>query len=158
MLYDKRELFGDYPVYLDNWRIAYQGCNTWAGASKCGIYTADTRGSQPIQATTLTADIPTGNLGSQILFTSNRSGNYDVWIVGVDGSGLRQLTDSPANDGLAVASPDATQLAFVSNRGGVWSVYAMNTDGTNQRKLFDINGQYGSGDYEWYRERISWGP
>ena len=71
---------------------------------------------------------------------------------------MRQLTDSPANDGLAVASPDATQLAFVSNRGGVWSVYAMNTDGTNQRKLFDINGQYGSGDYEWYRERISWGP
>lgn len=40
------ELFGDYPVYLDNWRVAYQGCNSWSGGSR-GIYTADSRGSEP---------------------------------------------------------------------------------------------------------------
>ena len=158
MTYAKRELFGDNPVYLDNWRIAFQGCNTWAGGSKCGIYSVDSRGNEPVQATSLTADIPTGNLQSQILFTSNRSGNYDVWAVNWDGSNLRQLTDNPAVDGLATASPDYQHIAFVSNRDGVWSVYVMNVDGSNQRKLFDIGGGYGSGDYEWYRERISWGP
>ena len=158
MLFNNRELFGDYPVYLDNWRIAYQGCNTWAGGSKCGIYSADTKGNEPIQATSLTADIPTGNLVNRILFTSNRSGNYDVWVVNFDGGGLRQLTDNPAIDGPATASPDYSQIAFLTNRDGAWSVYAMNVDGTNQRKLFDVGGAYGDGDYEWYRDRISWGP
>jgi Tol biopolymer transport system component len=158
MLYNERELFGDNPVYLDNWRIAFQGCNTWAGGSKCGIYSADSKGGEPVQATSLTADTPTGNLGAEILFMSNRSGNYDVWAVNWDGGNLRQLTDNPAVDGLAAASPDYQHIAFVTNRDGVWSVYAMNVNGSNQRKLFDINGSYGSGDYEWYRERISWGP
>ncbi|MBK8050977.1 MAG: PD40 domain-containing protein [Anaerolineales bacterium] len=124
MLVNKREIFGDYPVYLDNWRIAFQGCNTWAGGSKCGIYTADTKGGEPVQATSLTADVPTGNLGSQILFSSNRSGNYDVWVVDTNGGGLRPLTHPPAIDGLATASPDYSQIAFVSNRDGVWAVYA----------------------------------
>jgi len=32
----------------------------------------------------------------------------------------------------------------------------MNTDSNNQGKLFDIGGSYGSGDYDWIRERISW--
>jgi hypothetical protein len=158
MLYNEREIFGEYTVYLDNWRIAYQGCNSWAGGSKCGIYTADTKGNEPIPATTLTADIPSGNLGNQILFTSNRSGNYDVWVVNFDGSGLRQLTDNPAVDGLATASPNYGEIAFLTNRDGVWSIYAMNTDGSNQRKLFDTGGSFGNGEYEWYRDRISWGP
>ncbi len=76
--------------------------------------------------------------------------------INFDGSGLQQLTTDPAIDGLADASPDEQSIAFVSNRGGGWAVWAMNTDGGNQRKLFDIGGGYGSGDYDWIRERISW--
>lgn len=151
-----KDAIGDYPVYLDNWRIAYQGCNSWAGGSKCGIYTADSQGTTPIRVTDNTSDIPTGNLGSRILFTSNRSGNWDVWIINFDGGGIQQLTDDPAIDGMAVGSPDGQSIAFVSNRGGVWAVWVMNIDGGNQRKLFDIGGGYGSGDYDWIRERISW--
>ena len=151
------ELFGNNTVYLDDGWIAFQGCNTWAGGGSCGIYTADTNGSQPVQATSLTADIPTGNLGTQILFTSNRSGNYDVYAVNQDGSGLRQLTTDSASDGLAAGSPDGKSIAFVSNRGGAWAVYVMNADGSNQRKLVDLNGGYGSGPSDWLTERISWG-
>lgn len=151
-----KELVGDYPVYLDNWRIAYQGCNSWAGGSRCGIYAADTRGTVPVRATDNTSDIPSGNLGSQVLFSSNRSGNWDVWLINFDGSGLQQLTTDPGIDGLADASPDGRSIAFVSNRDGVWAVWAMNIDGSNQRKLFDIGGSYGGGDYDWIRERISW--
>jgi hypothetical protein len=151
-----KELVGDYPVYLDNWRIAYQGCNSWEGGSRCGVYAADTRGTIPLRVTDNTSDIPSGNLGAQVLFTSNRAGNWDVWIINFDGSGLRQLTTDPAIDGLADASPDGSAVAFVSNRGGAWAVWVMNIDGSNQRKLFDINGSYGSGDYDWIRERISW--
>jgi uncharacterized protein YgiM (DUF1202 family) len=151
-----KELVGDYPIYLDNWRIAYQGCNSWAGGSRCGIYAADTRGTTPLRVTENTSDIPSGNLGAQVLFSANRAGNWDVWIINFDGSGLRQLTTDPAIDGLADAAPDGSAIAFVSNRSGAWAVWVMNTDGSNQRKLFDLNGNYGSGDYDWIRERISW--
>lgn len=158
LVFSGREIFGRYPVYLDNWRIAYQGCNSWAGGSSCGIYTTDTKGGQPNQVTTLTADIPTDSLGTQILFMSNRAGNYDVYAVNWDGSGLRQLTTSPGNDGLATASPDFQHIAFLSDRDGAWAVYVMNADGSGQQKLFDVNGGYGGGERAWYEERLSWGP
>jgi Tol biopolymer transport system component len=158
LAYSGRELFGQYPVYLDNWRIAYQGCNFWAGGSACGIYTADTSGGEPNRATDQTADIPTDSLGSAILFSSNRSGNWEVYRVNWDGSGLTQLTDHPGRDGLATASPDFQHIAFVSDREGSWAVYVMPANGSEPQKLFDLNGGYGSGDFEWYRERISWGP
>lgn len=157
ILYNNREIFGDYPVYLDNWRIAVQACNSWAGGSQCGIYTVDTRNAAPTRLTDLTSDIPSGNLGSEVIFSSNRAGNWDVWVVSSGGGAPRQLTTDPAIDGLGVASPDKTSIAFVSNREGKWAVWVMNVDGSNQRKLFDIDGSYGGGDYDWIRERISWG-
>jgi Tol biopolymer transport system component len=158
MSYSGRELFGKYPVYLDNWRIAYQGCNFWAGGSACGIYTADTNGGQPGRATDLTSDIPSDSLGDRILFTANREGNWDVYVVNTDGSGLTRLTDHPGRDGLATTSPDFQHIAFVSDRDGAWAVYVMNVDGSNQQKLFALDGGYGGGNYEWYEERLSWGP
>ncbi len=158
LLYAGRELFGRYPLFLDNWRIAYNGCDGWEGGSRCGIYTVDTAGSQPTRATDQAGDIPTDNLGSQILFTGNRDGNWDVYMVNGDGSGLQRLTDNPGRDGLATASPDNRSIAFVTDREGVWAVYVMNSDGSGQRKLFDLEGGYGSGDRDWLQERLSWGP
>lgn len=158
MAYSGREIFGKYPVYLDNWRLAYQGCNFWAGGSACGIYTVDTSGGQPNRATDQTADMPSDSLGDRILFTANRDGNWDVYVVNTDGGGLTRLTDHPGRDGLATTAPDFQHLAFVSDREGSWAVYVMNPDGSNQQKLFDLNGGYGGGSYEWYEERLSWGP
>ena len=37
--------------------------------------------------------------GKRIVFQSNRGGNVDVWSIGVDGTGLRQLTGSVQPDG-----------------------------------------------------------
>lgn len=158
MSYSGRELFGQYPVYLDNWRIAYQGCNSWAGGSSCGIYTTDTSGSEPLQATTRTDDLPTGNLGNQILFMSRRDGDWNIYAVNWDGSGLRQLTNDPAIDALATGSPDYSQVAFVSNRSGNWAVYVMSAAGGDARRLFDLPGGYGGGEFDVIQERISWGP
>lgn len=36
--------------------------------------------------------------GAMIVFESTLSGNWDLWIVNVDGTGLQQLTNSPARD------------------------------------------------------------
>ncbi len=70
---------------------------------------------------------------------------------------MRALTDNPANDGLAVGSPDGTLIAFVSDRDGAWGIWLMEPDGSNQRKLFTMDGGYTAEGYDWTSERISWG-
>jgi Tol biopolymer transport system component len=87
---------------------------------------------------------------------SNRDGNWDLYVVSGDGSGLARLTRSPANDGLPTWSPDGSYLAFVSDRSGRWAVWAIGLDGSHLRKLFDL-GEGGLAS-DWQQERISWGP
>ncbi len=72
---------------------------------------------------------------SRIVFTSRRSGNYDLWLMNVDGSGLRQLTNDPATDSAPTWSPDGTRIAFASGRGGNTDVYVMNADGSGVTRL-----------------------
>ena len=52
--------------------------------------------------------------GSRIVFVSNRSGNYDVWIMDAGGIDPQNLTDDPANDYdvgvVQFSSPEAPPL------------------------------------------------
>ena len=158
MMYQDRELFGRYPIFLADGRIAFNGCNYWDTGSICGIQVADTHGGMPSSASGWPGDVPTDNLGSQILMMSDRNGNWDVYSMNVDGSGLRQLTNHPGRDGLATAAPDGSAIAFLTDRDGVWSVYVMRPDGSDPAKLFDLPGNFGSGDNDWFQERLTWGP
>jgi Tol biopolymer transport system component len=63
-------------------------------------------------------------------------GRYsDIYVMNVDGSGLRRLTRSPQNDGDPVWSPDGRRLAFVRIRGGRADIYVVNADGGGLRRL-----------------------
>jgi hypothetical protein len=76
--------------------------------------------------------------GSQVAFTRKLSeDNYDVFVVGVDGSDLKQLTDDPALDVLPAWTPDG-RILFRSARGGGWGIYIMNRDGSGQEKIKDV--------------------
>ncbi len=44
MMYDGLELFGRYPIFLGDGRIAYNGCNYWQNGGICGIYVVNTEG------------------------------------------------------------------------------------------------------------------
>jgi len=61
--------------------------------------------------------------GKHIAFTSNRDGNYEIYVMKADGTGVRNLTGHPGYDNFATWSPDGRRLAFVSNRGGGYDVY-----------------------------------
>ena len=87
---------------------------------------------------------------------SNREGNWEIYVVNVDGSGLRRLTNNAANDGLPTWAPDGRAIAFVSDQEGGWAVWAMNPDGSGRRKLFAIGG--GGLVTEWWRQQIGWAP
>ncbi|WP_326671675.1 hypothetical protein [Streptomyces sp. NBC_01257] len=45
------------------------------------------------------------------------SGQRDLWSVGTDGSGLRRLTDTPADETHPTLSPDGTRIAYASDGG-----------------------------------------
>ncbi|HRW07710.1 MAG TPA: protein kinase [Caldilineaceae bacterium] len=157
MMFEAWELFGRYPIFLSNGQIAYNGCDVWENAVHCGIYQVDTQGSRPQGVTQWPGDIPTDNLGNQILATSDRDGDWDIYRIDSVTGAAEQLTDSPGRDGLATASPDGNYIAFVSDREGVWAVYVMAVDGSNEQKLFELDGGFGSGDRDWLQERLSWG-
>jgi len=64
--------------------------------------------------------------GKRIAFHSDRGGNFDIWIVNVDGSGLTRLTQSPADDRYPSWSPDGLRIAYTSNRSGNEDVWVVN--------------------------------
>ena len=67
--------------------------------------------------------------GRRIAFTSRRSGNYDLYVINADGSGVRRLTTDPGFDGFPSWSPDGTRIAFESSRaGGNYDIWIINAD------------------------------
>ena len=75
--------------------------------------------------------------GSRIVFTSDREGNEDIYIVNADGTGVMQLTDHPAPDTEPQWSPDGTRIAFTSARDPRAEVYVIDPDGTGLTRLTD---------------------
>ena len=53
------------------------------------------------------------------------TGPDEVYVVGADGSGLRNLTRHRAQDNFAAWSPDGKKIAFISNRQRGHDVYVM---------------------------------
>lgn len=79
--------------------------------------------------------------GRQVVFTRRQSQSlwWHIWIIGADGTGLRQLTDGPYHDVGPTFLPDG-RILFASSRGGIRDeyhgypctpLYVMNPDGTD---------------------------
>ena len=155
---DQYEVLGEYPAWVADGQVIYNGCDYTQTPAQCGLFVLPTApGPQtPVQLTFDPSDTAPAVHGDQIAFMSNRDGNWEIYIANRDGSALKRLTNNAANDGLPAWSPDGQSLAFVSDQGGVWAVWAIQADGSLRRKLFDIGG--GGLGSDWQHERISWGP
>jgi dipeptidyl aminopeptidase/acylaminoacyl peptidase len=66
--------------------------------------------------------------GRSVAFDSQgQDGHWDIWAIGVDGSGLRQVTRNPADENMPSSSRNGHWIYFGSNRTGrgeVWRVAA----------------------------------
>jgi serine/threonine protein kinase len=161
------DVIGSHPVWtFPGDRLAYKGCNTWAGGGRCGMYsvgswaTKHLGGETPVLLVDGSSVTPTDARKGLIAFMSRESGDWEVFVMPEGGGGAVNVSNSPgAEDGLGTISPDGAWVAFASNRGGAWAVYAAPTGGGAAAKLFDFPkaNPWGVGDREWTNERMSWG-
>jgi Tol biopolymer transport system component len=73
--------------------------------------------------------------GEWVLFSSNRSGNLDLWAISTRTGVVRSITDDPADDWDPAVSPDGRSLLWSSNRSGNLEIWASNPDGTGAHQV-----------------------
>jgi Tol biopolymer transport system component len=103
--------------------------------------------------------------GSKIVFRAARDGNFDLFTMNRDGSGLVQLTHDEARDNFPVFSPSGNAIAFSSNRDGVADRFGVRTfddyildlkpDGT-AGELHRISDHPGQDSHPWYSPDGQW--
>jgi len=71
----------------------------------------------------------------KIAFASDRDGNVEIYIMNVDGSELKNLTNNPASDWGPSFSSNGYEIAFTSNRDENDEIYIMNVDGSEQTRI-----------------------
>jgi dipeptidyl aminopeptidase/acylaminoacyl peptidase len=86
--------------------------------------------------------------GSQLVFSSSRSGYQNLWTAGPDGSMVRALTSGNAFDERPAFSPDGRRLAFVSDRGGRRGIWTMSATGGIPERVIDVD----------VIDRVVWSP
>jgi TolB protein len=136
---------GDSPCILPDGKRAVFIASVGRGDGKAAVFVAQIGGGPRNQHRIspwlkLGEGLDCSPDGTQVAFNTDfgppRSGN--VFTVGVDGTGLRQVTHATGgtiNEGLDSYSPDGKKLAFVSNRTGTYEIYSMNRDGTGVTQI-----------------------
>jgi eukaryotic-like serine/threonine-protein kinase len=74
--------------------------------------------------------------GRKIVFTSDRSGNFEIWLCNSDGSHAVPVTSMggpPA--GMPRWSPDGERIAFDANPDGNWDIFVVAASGGKPRQL-----------------------
>ncbi len=76
-----------------------------------------------------------------ISFSSNRDGDYEIYIMDADGTNIDMLTKNSAQDIHPSLSPDGTKIAFATDRDGDYEIFIMNTDGSALKRLTNNNAK-----------------
>lgn len=96
-----------------------KGKYLWPIYNTFDIFIADTAGNLTKQLTTepgYDAEATISPQGDKIVFTSDRSGDLELYTMDLDGSNVVQVTDQLGYDGGAFFSPDGKRLVFRSSR------------------------------------------
>jgi serine/threonine protein kinase len=91
--------------------------------------------------------------GEWVAFSSNRSGNLDVWAVSTRTGALRRLTDHPADDWDPAFTADGKQIIWTSRRSGNFEIWMAAADGSGARQVtrdrFDAENATIAPDQQW---------
>lgn len=161
---------GDYPVWTNDYRIAY--VNNLQGQEGIYLISAGATPREPAsdpdpQRLIAGSDArPSDAHGSQLFFTAaSLSQNWEAHAINLDGTNLINLSNSPdSQDGLPTVSPDGAWVAFVSDRAEHWGIWVVPISGGTPQEVVNLSkintnpSPWGKEDRDWRNERITWGP
>jgi len=75
--------------------------------------------------------------GKWVLFSSNRSGDLDLWKLEVATGSIRRITEDRADDWDPAFTPDGRSILWSSNRTGHFEIWICAAEGTGARQLSD---------------------
>jgi TolB protein len=130
----------------------------WPIYNTFDIFVSDLKGNIKRQLTNTPgydAEAVLSPKGDKILFTSDRTGDLELWTMNLDGSNQRQITFDLGYDGGAFFSPDGTKIVFRASRPQTaeeikeyrdylvqglvaptnMEIYTCNADGTNLHQV-----------------------
>lgn len=96
-----------------------KGKYLWAVYKSFDIFIADLKGNITKQLTNTPgydAEATVSPKGDKIVFTSDRSGDLELWTMDMDGNNQKQITFGLGYDGGAFFSPDGKRLVFRASR------------------------------------------
>ena len=99
--------------------ISIKGKYLWSVDADYDIFVSDIKGKIKRQLTSrlgYDAEATVSPKGDLIVFTSDRSGDLELWTMKPDGSNLKQITNGLGYDGGAFFSPDGERIVFRASR------------------------------------------
>jgi TolB protein len=114
------------------------------------LFRADLDGSNLVRLTDTPGYDAEGSYspdGKQIVFTSFRDGDAEIYLMDADGKNPRRITQAKGYDGGPFFSPDGKRIIYRSDRkdNDLLQIYINNTEGTAERALTN-------------NEFVNWGP
>jgi len=78
--------------------------------------------------------------GDLIAFHLDKGEGLNIYIMGIDGSNIKQLTFSKGDNAAPFWSPNGDKIGFHSKRNGKWNIYSIDKDGSNELRLTKSKG------------------
>lgn len=147
----------------DGLRIVYTDAEP-SPSTKSDVWIMNADGSEKVRLTATGAESGprVSPDGSKISFTSKRDGNFEIYVMNIDGSLQTNLSRDSANDSIGAAggiwSPDGSEVLFVSDRDPNidLDIFAVPAAGGDSHSLSNL--QYNDSQPSWSPggDRIAW--
>jgi len=69
----------------------------------------------------------------RVVFQSNRDGNWELYTMNTDGTGVRRLTNTSWAEVSPQFSPNGLWIVYQTNKTGNWEIAVMDLNGQNER-------------------------
>jgi TolB protein len=138
----QRELVGNFPGMTFAPRFSPDGqkviMSLLRDDGNSNIFTMDLRSRTTTRLTNSNAIDTSPSYspdGSQIVFTSDRGGREQIYVMGADGSNPRRISFGDGRYSTPVWSPRGDLIAFTRQSGSEFQIGVMRTDGSGERIL-----------------------
>ena len=102
-----------------------------------------------IQSTRIDHNAQYSRDGKRIVFASDRSGHYEIWVCNADGTNQFPLTSLGAFSGTPRWSPDSERIVFDSNKEGNYDIYEAPAGGGKPKRLTTNPTDDANPSYSW---------